>query len=175
MPRPPRPPPPSLSATEWIERLGLRAHPEGGWYAEVYRAELGVTPARRDGPVRAACTSIFFLLTEQNPSRLHRIRSDELWHFHAGGPVTVHQLCAEAGYEALTLGPDPRAGQALQGVVPAGRWFGATTAPGAGYALVSCTVAPGFDFADFELAERGALLQRFPEHAALVRQLTPEA
>lgn len=176
MPGPPAPRPqdgpPPLSARDWIERLGLREHPEGGWYAEVYRAELGVTPTHARGQVRAACTSIFFLLTHENPSHLHRLASDEIWHFHAGAPLTVHQLCPESGYEALHLGPDPRVGQALQGVVPAGRWFGATVDEPGRYALVGCTVAPGFEFADFVLGTRHELLLRFPRQADLVRRLT---
>jgi len=162
------------SAEFWIEHLGLVPHPEGGWFRETYRASetIGVSalPPRFAGP-RAFSTAIYFLLRSGERSRLHRLRSDELWFFHAGGPLTIAVLDA-AGARELVVGVDPEHGERLQAGVPAGSWFGAT-GPGRGsYALAGCSVAPGFDFADFELADRDVLLAAFPAHAALIRSLT---
>ena len=172
-----------MRAQDWIDRLGLEAHPEGGYFREIYRSPeslaAGALPARFGGP-RSFATAIYFLLRPGEVSHLHRIQADELWHFYAGHPLTVHVLADETGdHQALHLGPDPDAGQSFFASVPAGRWFGAeVTAPpmsdpgDAVFSLVGCTVAPGFDFADFELAERAPLLARFPAHAALVERLT---
>nr|WP_194420166.1 cupin domain-containing protein [Aquisalinus flavus] len=132
-----------------IDHYALQPHPEGGWFAETYRADTTVdTP---NGP-RAASTAILFLLASGNVSHLHRIASDEIWHFYEGGPLLIHEL-RDGDVHITRLSPDHP-----QHVVPAGTWFGARPAPGADYALVGCTVAPGFDFADFELAEKGPLL-----------------
>jgi len=133
----------------FIDRYGLQPHPEGGWFAETYRAGAMVdTP----NGLRAASTAILFLLAAGNNSHLHRIASDEVWHFYEGGPLLIHEL-REGEVQIIRLSRDNP-----QHVVPAGTWFGARPAPGTEFALVGCTVAPGFDFADFELAEREALL-----------------
>ncbi len=162
------------TADDWIARLELRPHPEGGWFRETYRAALEIPaaalPPRYGGP-RPAATSILFLLRRGEPSALHRLASDELWNFHAGGAVRVHLLDERGGYESLLLGPRPERRERLQGLVPAGRWFGAEVEEGADYALVGCAVAPGFDFADFELARRDELAARWPQHAELIARL----
>lgn len=151
-----------LPAEYWIERLGLKPHPEGGYYAETYRAAQTLPNGR---PV---ATAIYFLLEHGNFSALHRLSSDEMWHFYTGDPLMVHLIEPMGAYRVLRLGP----GQSFQGVVPAGCWFGATVETPGGYALVGCTVAPGFDFADFELAEREALTRLYPQHRALIERLT---
>ena len=159
----------------WIERLRLAPHPEGGYFRETYRAAhaipAGSLPTRYGGP-RVASTAIYFLLRAGEVSALHRIKSDELWHFYAGGPLLVSALGPDGERRDVTLGPDPDAGHTLQAVVPAGHWFGAAPCPGTDYALVGCTVAPGFEFADLELADRGGLVARYPQHAALIERLT---
>ncbi|NHK28006.1 cupin domain-containing protein [Parvularcula flava] len=132
-----------------IDRYDLQPHPEGGWFAETYRA--GVTVDTLKGP-RAASTAILFLLAAGNVSHLHRIASDEVWHFYEGGPLLVHEL-RDGEVHVTRLSQDNP-----QHVVPAGTWFGARPASGTAHSLVGCTVAPGFDFADFELADREALL-----------------
>lgn len=132
-----------------IDRYRLQPHPEGGWFAETYRAEAMADT--RTGP-RPVSTAILFLLAAGNVSHLHRIASDEVWHFYEGGPLLVHEL-RDSDVHITRLSSDNP-----QHVVPAGTWFGAKPAPGTEFALVGCTVAPGFDFADFELAERDALL-----------------
>lgn len=161
------------TAAEWAAGLGLARHLEGGWYTETYRATLTLPaealPASFHGP-RAACTSILFLLERGDISALHRLAADELWHFHAGDPLVVHVLAPDGTYTALHLGPDLGQGQHLQAVAPAGCWFGAETA--GAYSLVGCTVAPGFDFADFELGRRADLVAAYPGHRALIERLT---
>ncbi len=161
-------------AEEWIARLELRAHPEGGYFRETYRSGLTLAaeqlPPRYGGP-RPAATSILFLLRHGEPSALHRLASDELWHFHHGGAIRVHTLDDRGGYESFLLGSRTAGEESLQGLVPSGRWFGAELVE-PGYGLVGCTVAPGFDFADFELARRDELTARWPQHAELIARLT---
>jgi predicted cupin superfamily sugar epimerase len=157
---------------ELIARLGLVRHPEGGWYRECYRCQEtvpGDALPDRFGGARSFCTSIYFLLEHGDISALHRIKSDELWHFYAGSPLTVHAITPEGDHRQWLLGA--AAGAAFQAAVPAGCWFGAEIPAGA-FALVGCTVSPGFDFADFELAERGRLEAEYPQHHALIRRLT---
>lgn len=163
-------------AAELIRELALLPHPEGGHYRQVYAADeaipAGALPDRFGGD-RPFSTSIYYLLAGSERSRLHRIASDELWHFYAGAPLTIVTLDDGGGRRDLGLGPDLAAGERYQLVVPAGRWFGAALSesdPDA-FALVGCTVAPGFDFADFELADAAALRARFPQHAALIDRL----
>lgn len=162
-------------ASTWIRALQLRPHPEGGYFRETYRAAESIPrralPARFPGP-RAFSTAIYFLLRAGQVSRLHRIRSDETWHFHAGAPLIIHLLTPDGRYRALRLGVRPDRGEHPQAVVPAGAWFGAVLAPRGRYALVGCTVAPGFDFADFALADRADLTRRFPRHRRLIEALT---
>ena len=142
------------------------------------------------GGARSFSTAIFFLVPRGSVSRLHRIRSAEVWHFYLGSPLVVYELDPSSGAEKrTTLGADVLAGQRLQHVVPAGAWFGshlaadadaaaasaspaATPSDSRDYALVGCTVSPGFDFADFEMAKRDALLQQFPHAAADIVRLT---
>lgn len=163
------------SAEYWIEHLRLVPHPEGGHFRETYRAAESIAGAHlpaRYGGARAHSTAIYFLLRAPEVSALHRIKSDEIWHFHAGGPLVVSAIRPDGERRDLTLGPDPDDGQTLQAMVPAGDWFGAALGPGAPYALVGCTVSPGFEFADFELADRRTLVARYPQHAALIQRLT---
>jgi hypothetical protein len=164
-------------AEYWIAQLGLAPHPEGGWYRETYRA-VGSIPAEAltasgHGGPRAFSTAIYYLLRSGEVSRLHRLKSDELLHFHAGAPLTLHLLGPQGGYRGAVLGPDPERGEALQFVVPAGCWFGATVEAPRTFSLVGCTVAPGFEFADFEHGCRETLLARYAEHRAIIERLTP--
>jgi len=163
------------TADDYIRALKLQPHPEGGWYRESYRSAESIPqdalPERFPGPRRFA-TAIYFLLTSDSCSALHRIKSDELWHFHAGSALTLHLFDPDADYRALLLGPDPRSGESFQALAPAGCWFGATVEQPESFALVGCTVAPGFDFADFELGERAALLREYPSQRRLIERLT---
>lgn len=134
-----------------IEHLGLEPHREGGWFRETWRAP---TP---DGE-RAAGTAIHFLLEAGQASHWHRVDAAEIWLWHAGDPLLLERAESDAGpAEVLRLGPDVLAGDAVQGVIPAGHWQAARPIPGGeqGWTLVSCVVAPAFDFAGFELAAPG--------------------
>jgi predicted cupin superfamily sugar epimerase len=163
------------SAEDWIDALSLQPHPEGGHYREVYRAsdrfEAIALPARF-GSARACSTSIYFLLRAGETSALHRIRQDELWHFHDGDALVIHRIGPDGRHTAARLGLDAAAGDQPQRCVPAGEWFGAELAPNGRFALVGCTVAPGFEFEDLEMGDRAELLERFPERAALIERLT---
>lgn len=162
-------------ADEWIRALRLAPHPEGGFYRETYRAEEGIAasglPKRYPGR-RSFSTSIYFLLKEGEPSRFHRLRSDEVWHFYEGGPLRLYVLKKGGRREAINLGPDREGGGTFQAVVKRGFWFAAEVLPGGRFSLVGCTIAPGFDFADFELGDRARLLKRFPREKRLIERLT---
>ena len=157
----------------WIRKLRLEPHPEGGYYRQTYRADLVLEglPRQFSGP-RAASTAIYFLLEGENFSAFHRLRSDEVWHFYLGATVTVHVIEAEGRYTQVQLGSDPEAGGVLQAVVKAGCWFASQMKDGKSFALVGCTVAPGFDFEDFELAERDRLVELYPQHRDVITNLT---
>lgn len=165
-------------AAYWIRSLDLDPHPEGGYFRETYRSEeripTSALPGRYDGD-RAYQTAIHFLLESGQMSAFHRMESDELWFFHAGSPLLLYCLHPDGRREDIRLGPDPEQGEALQAVIPRGAWFGGEVAEPDSFTLVGCTVAPGFEFADFRLGSRTELLERFPQHADLVRRLTVES
>lgn len=163
-----------MDAARIVTQLNLTPHPEGGWFRETYRAGEAIEgPAlpRRFGGRRSISTAIYFLLEAGQCSHLHRIKADEVWHFYAGDPLIVVEIDASGGLKTTQLGAGG-AGSVYQHVVPAGSWFGAIPAEGGLFALVGCTVAPGFDFADFELADRAALSAEYPEHRDWIRRLT---
>ncbi|WP_266369007.1 cupin domain-containing protein [Tellurirhabdus rosea] len=166
-----------LPASYWVEKYNMQPHPEGGYFTETYRAEETIPhealPTRFSGPRRFS-TAIYFLLESHHVSALHRIQADEVWHFYAGGPLNVYVITPEGTLEIIRLGSNPEAGEVFQAVVPAGCWFGSRPAEGTDYSLVGCTVAPGFDFADFEMADRTTMLNEFPELEEVVRELTKE-
>ena len=162
-------------AQYWIEKLQLEAHPEGGYFRQTYRSEVSIAgealPAGFAG-ARAASTAIYFLLEGKNFSAFHRLESDELWHFYAGEPLVVHVIEPEGEYSAIRLGLDLEAGQIPQAAVRAGCWFASHVADWNWFALVGCTVAPGFDFEDFELGKREVLVATYPQHRELIERLT---
>jgi predicted cupin superfamily sugar epimerase len=162
-------------AAYWIDHLGLKPHPEGGFYKETYRAAENITgaalPGRFSG-ARSFSTAIYFLLRSQDKSLFHRIKSDELWHFHAGSTLAIYVL-SETGLMIHKLGSRVDEGDALQVAVPANTWFGAKVIDSNAYTLAGCTVAPGFDFQDFEMATTSRLLSDFPNHHEIIKQLTP--
>ena len=165
------------NAQYWIDHLELAPHPEGGFFRETYRSpgiiESCALPDGFSG-ARAFSTAIYFLLRSHERSAFHRIASDELWHFHMGSPLTVHCIHPGGEHARILLGPDPDAGQVFQAIVPAGVWFGATVDDPGAFSLVGCTVAPGFDFTDFQLASRDDLLAQYPQHRAIIESLTPK-
>ncbi len=148
-----------------IDTLGLAPHPERGFYAETYRAGARVVAASHGGE-RVASTAIYFLVTAEEPmTSLHRLKSDEVFHLYEGGPLDILRLCEGGQWDVARLGLDLAAGERPQIVIPAGTWFGTELASGASHCLVGCTVAPGFEFADFELAEGPELEALYPAAA----------
>jgi uncharacterized protein len=162
------------AAQQWIQRLQLQPHPEGGWYRQTYRATLTLPHPALPSHAgdRAASTAIYFLLAGDQFSAFHRLRSDEVWHFYAGSELIVHVIEHGGTYSEILLGNDMQAGQQFQAVVPSGCWFGSSLRHPDTYALVGCTVAPGFDFADFEMAKRAELIAHYPQHRAMIERLT---
>lgn len=154
--------------------LSLTLHPEGGYFSETYRAAGKINrcalPRLFKGS-RSFSTAIFFLLHNRDFSAFHRLHSDEMWHFYSGSSLVIHQL-TQRGYQRIVLGPAASGEARFQCVIPAGAWFAAELLRPCGYALVGCTVAPGFDFADFEMASRANLTKRYPRHRALIARLT---
>jgi len=165
----------TVNAQYWIEKLQLEAHPEGGCFRQTYKADLTLAQAALPSGftgARAASTAIYFLLEGEKFSAFHRLRSDEVWHFYDGSPLVVHVIEPEGKVSRVLLGRDLDAGQVLQAVVKAGCWFASHVADWSSFALVGCTVAPGFDFADFEMGRRKELMERYPLHAELIERLT---
>ena len=152
-----------------VAELNMLPHPEGGYYAEVYRSPMEIP-----GKERQLMTSIYFLLTSDNVSNFHRIKSDELWFHHAGSPITVHVLNEEQGHVEIKVGSDILKGEHPQALVKGGEIFGSSVDTENSYALVSCVVAPGFDFQDFELFKRTELIAQFPSHHEIITRLTAE-
>ncbi|MCB0723038.1 MAG: cupin domain-containing protein [Ignavibacteriae bacterium] len=159
----------------WIDKLQMKPHPEGGYFKEVYRSEesySGEHLPERFGGDRSHSTSIYFLLVGEQVSKFHRIKSDEVWHFYEGSPVMVHRITRTGELKSTVLGRNHDAGEQLQFAVPHGEWFGAEVNNKDSYSLVGCTVAPGFHFEDFELAERDTLQKEFPDHIDIIQRLT---
>ena len=164
------------SAQYWIDHLDLRKHPEGGFFKEVYRSDETLSgahlPERYKGD-RCFSTAIYFLITAGDYSRFHKIKSDEIWHFYEGNPLSLYVLHNEDHrLDHFSLGREVAYGQQLQLTIPKNHWFGAALAVDRGYALVGCTVAPGFDFTDFEMADRQELITTFPQHKTIINMLT---
>jgi len=168
----------SLTAAEIIERLHLEPHPkEGGFYRETYRCDEPIAAMalpERYGAGRAHSTAIYYLLTPETFSALHRLRSDEVFHFYLGDPVEMLHLQPDGSAERVLLGSDLLAGMRPQVVVPRDVWQGARLLPGGRFALLGCTVAPGFDYADYEGGMRAELRAAYPEVADLIAALTPD-
>jgi len=163
------------NAAYWIEKLRLERHPEGGYFRQTYKAELllpkTAMPAEFAGE-RAASTAIYFLLSGDDFSAFHRLRSDEIWHFYVGSPLIVHVIEPKGEYRAILLGSDLEADEVLQAVVPAGCWFASHVADRRSSTIVGCTVAPGFEFEDFEMGKRKELVSMYPQHRAVITRLT---
>jgi predicted cupin superfamily sugar epimerase len=158
----------------WVEHLNLVPHPEGGFYKENYRSVEQIStdalPARYGG-TRNYSTAIYFLLRSEDKSVFHRIKSDEIWHFYQGETLLIYVL-TEKGLDVLRLGSNLEKGDRLQVVVPANCWFGACVEKSDTFTLAGCTVAPGFDFRDFEMATRDDLKNQFPSQEEIIIKLT---
>ena len=161
-------------AEYWIDCLELVHHPEGGYYRETYRSSGSYSLTTPFNGSRSFATAIFYLLKGSDRSKLHRIHSDELWFFHAGDPLTVYMFPKTGEPSSFTLGLFAENGEVLQETVPAESWFGAclNNPERESYSLVSCVVAPGFEFRDFAFADKITLLKKFPEHEDIIEHLT---
>jgi uncharacterized protein len=163
-----------ISAAQLIQQYHLQPHPEGGWYKETYKSNEQITanalPQRFSGS-RAFSTAIYFLLEAGNFSAFHRIKSDECWHFYTGDPLWIYVIDHGGKLSVIHLGNDIDQGQLFQYMVPANCWFASRPAPGSSFCFVGCTVAPGFDFADFELADAGMLADLYPQHYGIIKEM----
>lgn len=162
-------------AQTYIQALQLQAHPEGGFFRETYRSKDVTDLGSADNTQvnrRHVSTGIYFLMEQGNFSAFHKIRSDEMWHFYAGQALEVFELSDTGELTCTRLGPDIFKGEVLQYVVGANTWFASRVAEGGAFSLVGCTVAPGFDFRDFCLADRQCLATAFPRHRQLILALT---
>jgi len=158
-----------------ISGLNLQPHPEGGFFRESYRSNGFIHPKGFDENYigeRNYATAIYFLLTCEVFSAFHRILQDEIWHFYDGSPLALHIISPEGEYSQTIIGKEIDRGEFPQFVVPGGSWFGATVIRENDFSLLGCTVSPGFDFRDFELASCTDLLQKFPQHAEIIKKLT---
>ncbi|MBK5269446.1 MAG: cupin domain-containing protein [Bacteroidia bacterium] len=163
-----------LHSKQLILQFHLQPHPEGGWYKETYKSNeaiaAGALPKRFEGD-RVFSTAIYFLLEQGDFSAFHRIKSDECWHFYSGDPLLIYVIKEGGQLDIITLGNDIGNGQIFQYVVPANCWFGSEPAPNSSFCFVGCTVAPGFDFVDFEMANASALAALYPQHENIIRRL----
>ena len=158
-----------------IARYNMQPHPEGGYYKETYRSagliSLNALP-HGFAAERHYSTAIYFLVEQGNFSAFHRIKSDECWHFYAGGTLLIYVIKKTNDLQVIKLGNNIQNGETFQCVVPAGCWFASVPAEGSSFSFVGCTVAPGFDFEDFELAKKEELTREFPQHAEIIQKLT---
>lgn len=164
-------------ANYYIDKLKLTSHIEGGAFKETYRSKIVVAQKHLQGGFkgdRNASTAIYFLLKKGQFSALHKIASDELWHFYDGDPLCIYEITIEGELKKHLLGRDLEKGQSFTCVIKAGSWFGSRCEVENGFSLVGCTVAPGFDFEDFTLANRTELLKEFPQYSVLIKELTHE-
>jgi predicted cupin superfamily sugar epimerase len=156
------------NASYWIDHLNLQPHPEGGYYKEIFRSKQRVLRHGAD-ELKQACTSIYYLLEGEDYSGFHRIASDELWYFHKGEPLLIHIVDEHGVYSSIELS-DTSSG-VLSAVVEAGSWFASEIPSRNGFTLVSCAVAPGFEFSEFEMAEKRTMMLLYPQHAGLFDRL----
>ena len=157
-----------INASYWIKQLGLQPHPEGGFYKEVFRSPQQISRIGSD-TLKQACTSIYYLLEGEDYSGFHRIKSDEIWYFHKGMPLNIHVINKNGRHDVWELS-DLATGN-LSLVVPAGLWFAAEIPSAEGFVLVSCAVAPGFEFSEFEMADREEMKKNYPEYEGLFAKL----
>ena len=164
-----------MNFQELISFYELLPHPEGGFYKRTYTAEMQIAKdclGNDFNGARQVSTAIYYLLTPGTFSALHRIKCDELWHFYHGTSLHIHVIHPTGDYEILKLGDNVLNGESFQHVVKAGAWFASVPSNPDGFSFVGCTVSPGFDFNDFELADREILSNAFPQHELLIKSFT---
>jgi predicted cupin superfamily sugar epimerase len=158
-----------MNAKNIIQKLGLKPHPERGFYNETYRSSQSITT--ETGKNRNVSTAIYYLLENEDRSLLHRIEADELWFYHQGNPIEI-SFIQNGQIASIVLGNDIEKGELPQAVIPANIWFASEIKNATGYSLVSCVVAPGFDFADFKLAKREDLVREYPHLLDFITKFT---
>ncbi|WP_216638448.1 cupin domain-containing protein [Endozoicomonas arenosclerae] len=162
-------------ANDWVKALDLQPHPEGGYFRETYRSDEVISksnlPERFSGE-RSFSTAIYYLLKGHDFSAFHRIHQDEVWHFYDGASLTIHVIAPDGAYSTAKLGRNILKDELPQFIVPAGCLFAVEVNDPASYVLSGCTVAPGFDFADFEMPPAEQLIASYPQHASLIERLT---
>ena len=162
---------------EIIKKFNLLPHPEGGYFAEIYRSEEVIKKEdlpERYNSSRNFGTSIYFMIDGKNVSNFHRLKSDEFWYFHSGSAIEIHIIYENGSYKIENLGNSISENETPSVLLPKGCWFGAKLKNQESYGFVSCAVFPGFDFSDFELAERKNLLEKFPQHKDIILELTKD-
>jgi hypothetical protein len=164
-----------MSPDYFVKHLQLLPHPEGGFYKETYRSDELIhqtaLPKGFEGD-RNVSTAIYFLIEQHNFSALHKIKSDEMWHFYAGDALEVIEISEDGMLKSSLLGNNLQNGETFQYLVKANTWFGSRVKKDGVFSLVGCTVAPGFDFMDFEMADRNALTEKFPQHKIVIEEMT---
>tara|TARA_B100000809_G_C15115090_1_gene522107 strand:- start:1730 stop:2227 length:498 start_codon:yes stop_codon:yes gene_type:complete len=164
-----------MQVQEIVKQLELLPHPEGGYYKETYRSDGQIDQGSLDEQFsgkRSYSTGIYFLLTKNNFSAFHKIKQDEMWHFYKGDPLAVHMIDEQGNYSKQLIGGNLSKDELPQFVVPKGCWFASSVEHHGEYSLVGCTVSPGFDFDDFELADRNSFIEQYPIHQEIITQLT---
>lgn len=164
-----------MNAKYYIDKLGLTKHVEGGAFKETYRADLIIRNSALTNNFKGdknASTGIYFLLEHGQFSAFHKIASDEMWHFYDGDTLTIYEIESSGALITHKLGRNLEVGETFQCVIKAGNWFGSRCEIVNGFSLVGCTVAPGFDFADFELANKNNLIKDFPHLSNLIEEMT---
>ena len=163
-----------MNSRDYIQQLNLQPHPEGGFYRQTYRCleslPAGALP-KRFGGNRPISTAIYYLLEPGDYSCFHRIKSDECWHFYAGGPLVIHIIESNGDYHSVKLGNNILTGEVYQYSVAAMAWFAVEPAEKTAFTLAGCTVAPGFDFDDFEMARKKNMLELYPQHTPTIDRL----
>ncbi len=165
----------SPQAQKYIEKLQLKPHPEGGYYKEIYRAGEMILPEhlpKRYKSSRNFSTSIYFLIEGNQVSNFHKLKSDEQWHFYDGSSIVIYVIDEGGNLNKILLGRNIEKRESLQTVIKHNSWFAAELSDKTSFALIGCTVAPGFDFNDFELGKRDALIKTFPQFRELIYKLT---
>lgn len=162
----------NIRSREIIKSLNLEKHPEGGWYCETYRSASTIELERGQ---RSLATLIYFMLEQDEFSAFHRLKSDEFWYYHEGSSLSVHIFNIDGSYELKKLGLLGSDGSRPQLLLPAGCLFAAECIEKDSYSLISCSVHPGFDFLDFELAGKSEMLSLFPDHADIIERLCIKA
>lgn len=160
-------------AKYYIDKLELKKHPEGGYYREIYRsAEMFYVDAPQKRNRRNYSTSIYFLLQGKQISKFHRLKSDELWHFYDGSTVILYVIDVQGNLDHIKLGRNIENNEVFQTVIKKDSWFAAEVTDKNSFALIGCTVSPGFDFSDFEFANRQDLIETYPQLKDLIIKLT---